>query len=542
MKKFPFILSIAIFLTYGCGSTPDAKHLAMVDSLVVDELYDSAYQEILGMETHFENGEDKAHYQLLLTQTSYLTDNTLSTDEAIDNAISYYEKGGDMCKLADAYYYKAACWHERGDLSKAIRYYKKAEEAAQKTQDLRLLYKISESIVRINHQSGNYTLQADYARKALGYALASGNKNWTAYAYFNLSKAFQNLHCYDSLAVYAKELVPRLNDIYPEDLPHFLSMIGFMYYKKGELSQAKRYYEESLSHKELAITLGNLADVYVKEGNEVEAYKLWQRAFLLNDGTRKDIIMYNMLEYDLDHHKNLENASKRLYDVFAIRDSMTNALKDRTVLELQHEYEEDKQNHVHEKRMMKWVIFTLGLLLLSLLLAGYIKYKGYKTRLLLSRNQMLVNQYSNEKRQLEKQCQAMEKIKKENKELSDLYGHAKRKIDDLKLKIEDIVKNASPMLNRGKLLYDDILSDNLSPKSWNKHDRKCFVEYYKALNLQKYEVMERDYGRLTYHNALFLILCQMGIPNSYISQIMGIKEDSIRSIRFRLQNNKRVSD
>ena len=474
-----------------------------------------------------------------LRNFSYLTDNTLSSDEVIDSAISYFEKGNDMEKLTDAYYYKAACWHERGDFPLAIQYYKKAEETAQKTHDLRLQYKIAESIARINQQSGNYSLQADYARKALGIAMASRNKNWIAYAYFNLGKAFQIMHDYDSLTVYVKELIPRLDDIYPEDLPHFLSLIGYMYYRNGELDQAKKYYKEALSHQELAITLGNLADVYVQEGNEEEAYKLWQKAFLLNDGSRKDIIMYNMLEYDLNHHQELENASKRLYDIFAFRDSMTNALKDRTVLELQREYDEERKNHIHERKRMTWTIFTLSLTLILLLLAGLLKYKYNKTRMLLSKHQMLVNQYSNEIRQLEAQCRIMDEVKSKNNELEESYGDAKRKIAVLTQKIEDVVKKASPMLNRGKLLYDDILSNKKSTVLWNKYDYKCFVEYYKALNLRDFEVLEKQYGHLTHHNAFFLILWHKGLDNKEISQIMGIKEDSIRSIRFRMQKKKK---
>ena len=539
MRKFPFVVLIATMLTYGCGLTPNARRLAIVDSLVVAELYDSAYHKIIGMYTHIDNEGDRAHFQLLLTQTSYLTNNTLSTDEVIDSAISYYEKRNDMEKLTDAYYYKAACRHERGDFLLAIQYYKKAEETAQKTHNLRLQYKIAESIARINQQSGNYSLQADYARKALGHALASGNRNWMAYAYFNLGKAFQLMHNNDSLTVYVKELIPRLNDIYPEDLPHFLSIIGYMYYRNGELDKAKKYYKEALCHQELAITLGNLADVYVKEGNEEEAYKLWQKAFLLNDGSRKDIIMYNMLEYDLNHHHNLENASKRLYDIFAIRDSMTNALKNRSVLDLQREYDEERQNHIHEKKRLTWTIFTLSLTLFLLLLAGLLKYKYDRAKMLLTKHQLLVNQYSNEIKQLKTQCQTMDKVKTQNCELEKSYGDAKRKIAILNQKIEDIVKKASPMLNRGKLLYDDILSYKKSTASWNKYDYKCFVEYYKALNLQDYEMMEKQYGPLTYHNAFFLILCQKGMDNKEISQIMGIKEDSLRSIKFRMQKKKK---
>ena len=95
------------------------------------------------------------------------------------------------------------------------------------------------------------------------------------------------------------------------------------------------------------------------------------------------------------------------------------------------------------------------------------------------------------------------------------------------------------MLNRGKLLYDDILSNKKSTVLWNKYDYKCFVEYYKALNLRDFEVLEKQYGHLTHHNAFFLILWHKGLDNKEISQIMGIKEDSIRSIWFRMQKKKK---
>jgi tetratricopeptide (TPR) repeat protein len=143
-------------------------------------------------------------------------------------------------------------------------------------------------------------LQLNYAKKALDYALEAGNKNWIAYSYFNLSRAYQAVGNVDSLSIYAKELITRLDDIYPQDLPAFKACIGYMYYKKGEWELAKKYYEESLEHQETAHTLVNLADVYVKEGNEEEAYKLWKRAFLLNDGNVKDVKVSRSIHTALD--------------------------------------------------------------------------------------------------------------------------------------------------------------------------------------------------------------------------------------------------
>ena len=537
MKKTPFMLLTIILLACSHVSNNDAVRLNMVDSLIIAEQYDSAYHEIMDMDNHFDNDEDKAHYQLLLFQTSYLTYNTLSTDSVIDNAIAYYEKSNDKDRLSDSYYYKAACLRERSNLTQAIQFYKKAEETAQETENLRLKYKIAESLVKTNSQSGNYNLQLDYGRKALGHALKSGNKNWIAYSYFNLSMAFQDLNNVDSLSFYAKELIPRLGDIYPVDLPYFLSCIGFMYFKQGKLDLAKKYYEESLSHKEIALTLGNLADVYLAEDNEEEAYKLWQKAFLLDDGTRKDVIMFDMLQYDLKHEQNLENACERMYDIFTYKDSLTNALKDHTILEMQHDYDEEVQSLIHEKAILKWMIATLIMALLLLLLLGYIKYKQYKTKLTMSKHQMLISQYNSEIKRLEDECRVTKQDMKKNKALEETCKKAEREIDELKNKIADIVENASPILNRGKLLYDNIMKNETTAK-WSKDDYNCFLEYYRTFYPLEYETIEKKHPNQTIHNTFFLVLCEIGKDNKAISKIMGISEDSVRSIKYRVKKSK----
>ena len=574
MRKVIVFLQIAILSAFvGCRPTPASVRLASVDSLVLAEEYDSAYHVIQRMEQDFDNERDKAHYQLLLAQTSYLTYNSLSSDSTIDGAIAYYEKDGDMEKLTDAYYYKAACSQERKDFTQAIQYFKKAEEAAQTTDNIKQQYKIAESLVQINGQCANYQLQLDYARKALAIALKSGNKNWAAYSYYNISKAFQNLNNTDSLTFYTKELIPRLDDIYANDRHHFLSCIGLMYYKNGQYELAKKYYEEALSHKEIAHTLENLADVYIKEGNEEEAYKLWQKAFLLNDGTTKDYVVYNMLQYDLGHHRNLEDACSRLYRVYAIKDSMMNALKDRTVQDLQQQYDEDRTNLLYERSKMRWAIATLILVVAILLLTGYIMYRRSRTKMMVAKHQMLISEYTHEINQLTAQCEANEsnirqykeeianyteeinqlqasgehsekeigKLKNQiaesnrlNQEMEKTCAETKRKIEEYQYKISEIVDKASPILNRGKVLYDEI-NTGMTTSSWNQYDYQCYVEYYKALHLMEYEALEQNYDHLTYHNTFFLILVELGKDSKEIGRIMGLSQEGIRSIKFRVQ-------
>ena len=59
----------------------------------------------------------------------------------------------------------------------------------------------------------------------------------------------------------------------------------------------------------------------------------------------KEVSMFNMLQCDLNENRNLEDACERLYRIFAIKDSLSNTLKDKTILEMQQQYDEEVSRH-----------------------------------------------------------------------------------------------------------------------------------------------------------------------------------------------------
>ena len=89
----------------------------MVDSLVAEELYDSAYNLVRSVDgERISNQKDLAHYNLLKVQTGYLTNNPfLNSDSILDLVISYYEQYPNKEKLSDAYYYKAVGANAKGN-------------------------------------------------------------------------------------------------------------------------------------------------------------------------------------------------------------------------------------------------------------------------------------------------------------------------------------------------------------------------------------------------------------------------------------------
>lgn len=168
MRQTSLLLIVVALLAFGCQSVKVNKSLAEIDSLIVAELTDSAYQLVAAMsESDIDTPEDLAHFNLLRVQTAYLVNLPLaSSDSILDRVIAYYEQHSDNEKLADAFYYHAIGAYKKGDSQQAILFYKKAELFANQSGSLRHLFKIAEGISFVNGRCANYDLQLKYAKQA----------------------------------------------------------------------------------------------------------------------------------------------------------------------------------------------------------------------------------------------------------------------------------------------------------------------------------------------------------------------------------------
>ena len=85
MKKIIYLLLLPLLMS-SCFKESMTERLNSIDSLVVSELYDSAYASIMKLDRmELITREDSAHYHLLLTQTSILSSlsDTLVTLDSI---------------------------------------------------------------------------------------------------------------------------------------------------------------------------------------------------------------------------------------------------------------------------------------------------------------------------------------------------------------------------------------------------------------------------------------------------------------------------
>ena len=398
MYRKVLLFFISTLLLYGCEYRSSSTKLAEIDSLVEEEMYDSAYQEALKFNNKFESDENMAHYYLLLTQTGLLTGNPLTSDSLINISISYYEKNTNKEKLCDAYYYKAIYLINNKEYNHGVILSKKAYDIAQQSRNYGQQYKVSELISYINRVNGNYDLQLKYAKEAVNNALKTQRNRWIAYAYNDLNEAYQYNGKIDSAIIYAEKDIAYLDYVNTNDLPYVLNNIGYAY-MDAHPQKAKEFFERSIKQKPLTRTLENLAYIYEKEGNEEKAYELWNNALLYEDDISLDRIIYHILQYNLSHN-NFDGACKKLYNIMLINDSLQTALKDRTIQRLQQDYDAKLANDHYNLTTQRWALAVLSLCIIILALIGYTHYKKYKAKIIFKEHQLAINNYINEIGQL----------------------------------------------------------------------------------------------------------------------------------------------
>lgn len=519
MKKVLLILLLST-LVAGCHKKSVTVQMDEIDSLVIREQYDSAYAGVLKIDSlDLITREDSAHYQLLVVQTGFLTNHPDSLTCLDSLVIPYYIKVGNHEKLAEAYYYKAYGKVMQGDIPNATFYYKAAEEQAVNTENPRLRYKIAESLSYTNEASGNYALQLDYARKAFSIAEAVQNKEWMAYALCRMSFAYTKLHQRDSAVVYMNRAIPYTRYVSKDDRPTFLTNAAYTF-KHTAPETAKRLLEESLSLSEHSVTMQHLADIYRIEGNLEGAYQLWIKALSINDGIPKDIILQNILEYDIEHGL-ADHFHGTMNEIIHVKDSIINSLRNDTIKDLQLRFDHEVAMRQQEQITSNWQKGVLVAVIFVLILTAYIIIRRIVDRNKMQEVQMQISDYMS-------QIHHLEASGKE----------ADEEIGKLRKQIKDYLSAKAPEMLRVSLMYEQIKEetiDSLFIAGWSKKDEQCFNDYYTAIDyatVNRLRKVKRK-EKLSPHKLFYLLLVEMGKSDEYIAKLLGIGQRSVNVLKSR---------
>lgn len=170
MKKALFYIFLLTVVAIGCTTNKTEGKLRTVDSLLAEGNFSSALTELNKIKaSDLKEDENRAYYNLLRTQTLYSLYKPIPNDSMIDESIKFYEKHPDGDKVARAYYYKGELTCLRGENSKGIIFTKKAEQMANKKNNI-LQHHICEALMYYNCQVHEYELSLNYAKKAVFFS------------------------------------------------------------------------------------------------------------------------------------------------------------------------------------------------------------------------------------------------------------------------------------------------------------------------------------------------------------------------------------
>lgn len=518
MKQLTFVF-YGILLLMSCQAGSICNKLAEVDSLIVSEEYDSAYQTLLLLEnTNIKNEDDIAHYNLLKVQTSYLVSKPLiSADSLLNMVIDYYQKANNLEKLADAYYYKAYCSFLNKDMKLSILFHKKAEESAKLSNNKRIQFKIYEGISFMNGKCANYGLQLEYAKKALEMAKQLNNKKWIAYSFFRVGSAYSNMNIEDSVLFYFNKIEPYTGYMDNKTLPLIQSSLGYLLMDKHP-RKAKEYLLKSISLKEMTKTYEYLAYILYEEGKPEEAYQYWKKALAVPDQSPKDIVIRNLIEYDLERGKT-DSISDMVTQIFEIRDSIDAKLKDDTIKDLQTRFDHELALKEKDREFVRGILIMTVIIfvLIGVFSAVYFR-RRHLAKLQMLDYQMQIN---DNLRQIEI--------------LQASGTDTKQEVERLNKLIEDIMQNKVPKLDRGRMLYDDIINGNITMIDWNREHEQMFLDYYTATHYDTVQKMKnvKRVEKLTPHKLFYLILVKLGKTDEQIQQMMSVSDSTLRGLKHR---------
>lgn len=542
MRKILYLLVVVLTMV-ACNGMRVSEKLNQIDSLIAKEQIDSACVIHKGLNDASMEPEDLAHYHLLATQLGYLTNQPLPSDSLLDLAIKYYNKVGDNHKLANAYYYKSANSEMNGNYTQAIIYGKEAECLAMNTDDIRLQYKIAESMAYLNELCENELLQLQYAKKALALVQKIHNNNWIAYSYNRISVAFYNLGQQDSACFYIEKTIPYIKYVNDSDKSAFLMNLGLLY-KDNDKEKAKVFFEESLTYDELPETYEHLADVYFAEDKKEEAYKLWRKALTIDGRYEKDNLIHSILSYDLERGK-LDEATENLDRIISIKDSIINVLRNDTIKDLQLRFDHEVAMHEADKKLISSQRLLLGSAIILVLMAFYLFYRKKKDEAQQREYQEQLYAYTTEIDQLTvnkenalTHIKELESNKDENlqkiSQLEEEAQDAEAAIKKLNQSITKLLNEEAPKLKEGKLLYDQIM-EGKTIVHWSYKEKEYFNKYYAATHYQSFNRLRKvkRTTKLSAHNMFYLILKDMGMSDDEVRRIMALSAEGLRSLRSR---------
>lgn len=521
MTKIILCLILSVLILTNCSNDNDThEKLSEIERLLEKEKYELAMNNLSDINVKRLNEENKAYYDLLMTQANFCLDKQTDSDSLINESIRFYEENNNKILLAKAYYYKGITCYQRGNKSEGINLIKKAEHLAKGTSDLNFITKIYINLSFINIDTGNYQTGLSYAKKALQTARKANNKILVALSMNKINAAFNCMGKIDSCLVYSQKTIPYIKYLNKNDKLEVLTNISIGFVNKGLYDEAILYAKKSLEIKPNAHAYYIIGSIYFERGENRKAWQLLNDALNTNGLELKAEVLLWMADLKKEEGKYKE-ASELEERALATKDSIKTKQQTEHMLSLQNNAERKAADEQAQNRLV--IAISAVMVLAAAVMISMLAYNRRR------RNAT--------KRQIEDISRTTEQYRQKISELDKEKDKDKKEIEKLNKKIESLKERRMTILGHGRMLYDE-LEKGGKTITWKKDDYEAVIEYYRTIDPKTIESIERNYKKLTPYNTFILIMADKGKTNDEIMQTTGISYSALRTMKHRINKVK----
>lgn len=539
MKRIFLFLALCsgfVFLS-SCRHTSECrKQLAEVEQVI--ELYpDSAWKMLQMIDSaSIADGEEKAIYNLLMTALRYRKYLPVPNDSAIRYSSDYFASNGDAYYKGNAFYYHGCVLLELGKRMEAMQMMKKAEESSGKTDDELLRNKILEQLYYMNSSTSNLQLTMSYAKKFLHSSLILKDTFSICRAYDDIAVVFLHRNLRDSCRLYRERcriLAEKAHIKYGRLMANQASDL----IEEGKYEEAKHLLHEANKIEPRSNQFLMLGKIARREGDTLKARQYFETALKATD-RQFDVLIYKELSELQYEQQNYKESRRMLWMADSLVYAQSEQAQSMPLTMLQQEYDLSIASLAASQRLNRWLA---GLLALIVMLAVGIIFYLLKVRKLKSvlsesvqrynKTLLTVNQMESAEKLSQQRISAQESsMAQMSSELTDLNNL----VDRQRKRLEQQRKEMAQSLGRGKELFEKAKRGEPFA-NFQSADEQSFIDYYAFSNSERFARLMMVYGTPTRRLVTFLILCDMGLSDKEIQQVLHISSSTIRSYRYRLK-------
>jgi len=465
------------------------------------------------------DGEEKALYNLLLTEAAYKLYKPFKDDSLINYSITYYKQHNNQPRLATAYYYKGSInYDELGNKEQGVLFYKEAEELANKGNDELLKAKLYESLRNMNAQIGDQQLAMHYSELFLASSKKLGNPIYIVNAYENMASDHGRVGNTEAENNYRDSSLYYVSMCDDRDKARIYANYANTLIKNKRYTEAKQYLMKAVKLRPEANRYVMLGKIAKQEGDTIEARRNWEKAITFNE-PRFSITAYKHLANLYIERGDYLQALWQVAKADSINVAYQEQKRTLELAEVQRRYDKTVVEKALTERKNMWLtlaVIAMSVLMMAMFAVIYFIRKNREYKGIIDQNIEHIFQYK--------------------QRIDFLTTMGAEFEEEAKLLQEQMVKlkQATAMrLGSGRVVYEAVANGD-KPHEFTKEKEQDFIDYYAFTYNKEFHEMIKPYQSLTLRHTTYLILEQMHFSDKQIGEILNVSDSTVRNYRHRL--------